>query len=158
MYFSKKSFRSENPTKRKSLLEGFTSKLQGEKDSEYLSELGLDKEEQALLEDLLSQVEEEEGAEGLEELVESFEEEDEEYEAADPGFRIDFEPDFEVEQERDLDFVLAYASRLMKKHGIEEAADKEIDVGGLSLEDLVEEEDLDTHMLDVFMEDWEDEI
>lgn len=118
-------------------------------DSEYLNELGLDNEEQALLEDLLRQMEEDEGAEAIEELSESLEEEDEEYEAADPGFRIDFEPD--------LDFVLAYASQFMKKHGIEEAADKEIDLGGLSLEELLEEKDLDTHMLDVFMEDWEDE-
>jgi hypothetical protein len=118
-------------------------------DSEYLNELGLDNEEQALLEDLLRQMEEEEGAEAIEELSKSLEEEDEEYESADPGFRIDFEPD--------LDFVLAYASQFMKKHGIEEAADKEIDLGEISLEELLEEKDLDTHMLDVFMEDWEDE-
>lgn len=118
-------------------------------DSEYLNELGFDTKEQALLEDLLTQMEQEEGADAIEELSESLKEEDEEYEAADPGFRIDFEPD--------LDFVLAYASQFMRKHGIEEAADKEIDLGGLSLEELLEEKDLDTHMLDVFMEDWEDE-
>lgn len=118
-------------------------------DSEYLNEFGFDTKEQALLEDLLTQMEQEEGADAIEELSESLKEEDEEYEAADPGFRIDFEPD--------LDFVLAYASQFMRKHGIEEAADKEIDLGGLSLEELLEEKDLDTHMLDVFMEDWEDE-
>lgn len=109
-------------------------------DSEYLSELGLDEEEMALLEEFLQEEEESSGADGVEELIESFQEEDSEY-----------------DDSEDLDFVLAYATFVMRKKGIDEAADKELDLD-ISLDELLEEEDLDTHLVDTFLtEDWEDE-